>query len=83
MQEKAIKAHEDEEKKKEEQEGEYKYIPCPLVRWDFYVDGSERSLILSLCSPHEKVIALTIMNEDTATALRDAINELLSGQIEE
>lgn len=59
------------------EEHELKYIPCPLIRWDFYVDGSERSLILSLCSPHEKVVAQTIMNEDTATALRDAINELL------
>ena len=71
-----------EERNEERKKEEWKYIPCPLIRWDFYVDGSERSLILSLCSPHEKVVAQTIMNEDTATALRDAINELLSGQIE-
>ena len=63
---------------------DFKVVRCSLIRWDFYIrENGERFLILSLGSPHEKVIAQVIMNEEVATALRDAINKLLSGQIEE
>ena len=63
---------------------DFKVVRCSLIRWDFYIrESGERFFILSLGSPSERVIAQVIMNEEIATALRDAINKLLSGQIEE
>ena len=59
-----------------EEEIKWRYIPAALYRCDLYENDSERSLILSLCSPHEKVITIAILDKDAATALRDAINKL-------
>ena len=63
---------------------DFKRVLCNYIRWDFHIrESGERFFILSLASSQEKVIAQIIMNEEIATELRNAIDKLLAGQIEE
>jgi len=63
---------------------DFRRVLCNYIRWDFHIrGGGERFFILSLASSQEKVIAQIIMNEEIATELRNAIDKLLAGQIEE
>ncbi|MCD6209475.1 MAG: hypothetical protein J7J01_01030 [Methanophagales archaeon] len=62
----------------------FKRVLCNYIRWDFYLKEDGRCyFILSLADSRTKTIAQIALNEEVATALRDAINKLLSGQIEE
>ena len=63
---------------------DFKRVLCNYIRWDFHIrESGERFFILSLASSQEKVIAQIIMNEEIATELRNAIDKLLAGRIEE
>ena len=46
-------------------------------------EDGRRYFILSLADSRTKTIAQIVLNEEVAAALRDAIDKLLSGQIEE
>ena len=63
---------------------DFKRVLCNYIRWDFHIrESGERFFILSLASSQERLIAQIIMNEEIATELRNAIDKLLTGQIEE
>jgi len=63
---------------------DFKRVLCNYIRWDFHIrESGERFFILSLASSQERLIAQIIMNEEIATELRNAIDKLLAGQIEE
>jgi len=62
----------------------FRRVLCNYIRWDFHLlsDG-RRYFILSLADSRTKTIAQIVLNEEVARALRDGINKLLSGEIEE
>ena len=63
---------------------DFRRVLCNYIRWDFHIrESGERFFILSLASSQERLIAQIIMNEEIATELRNAIDKLLTGQIEE
>ena len=63
---------------------DFKRVLCNYIRWDFHIrESGERFFILSLASSQERLIAQIIMSEEIATELRNAIDKLLAGQIEE
>ena len=63
---------------------DFKRVLCNYIRWDFHIrESGGRFFILSLASSQERLIAQIIMNEEIATELRNAIDKLLTGQIEE
>jgi len=62
----------------------FRRVLCNYIRWDFHLKEDGRCyFILSLADSRTKTIAQIVLNEEIAAALRDAINKLLSGQIEE
>ena len=61
----------------------FRRVLCNYIRWDFHLKEDGRCyFILSLADSRTKTIAQIVLNEEIATALRDAIDKLLSGQIE-
>ena len=62
----------------------FRRVLCNYIRWDFHLkEDGRRYFILSLADSRTKTIAQIVLNEEVARALRDGINKLLSGEIEE
>jgi len=63
---------------------DFKRVLCNYIRWDFHLkEDGRRYFILSLADSRTKTIAQIVLNEEIATELRNAIDKLLTGQIEE
>jgi len=62
----------------------FRRVLCNYIRWDFHLkEDGRRYFILSLADSRTKTIAQIVLNEEVARALRDGINKLFSGEIEE